>query len=344
MGCLAGRKAGTYVGSAYGASFLLARTENGASETPVEMVTWGLGAEWADSAGADVISSSLGYSTFNDPADNYTYADMDGHTTVVTRAAEIAASKGILVVTAVGNEGNSLWRKLVAPSDANGDSVIAVGAVDAAGAPAGFSSHGPSADGRVKPDLAARGVSVPVPDTNNDAGYSPRSGTSFSTPILAGLATCLLQARPGWPPRLVIDALRKTASRYANPDTLVGYGIPNGLAALRWTPDTATVPPLPPATFAIRLAGPNPFAPNGTPAIVQLDLGANFGAATPHARVFDAHGRMVRELAPEQGAVGRWIARWDGRGTGGLALGSGMYFITFEAVGRQASVRVVSLR
>src|SRR5580765_2505451 len=162
LGCLAGQKSGTYVGAAFAADYALARTEVDASETAQEMLYWGMGAEWADSLGADLISSSLAYTTFDGGIGSYTYADMDGHTTIVSRAAEIAAAKGILVVNAVGNYGASTWHYLAAPSDVNGDSVIAVGAVDPNGVVASFSSYGPSADGRIKPDLVARGVSVPL--------------------------------------------------------------------------------------------------------------------------------------------------------------------------------------
>src|SRR5262245_9976349 len=158
LGLLAARKFGTYVGAAYGADFALGRTEVRGFERQVELVYWGMGAEWADSLGADVISSSPRYTTLDSPDTSYTYADMDGHTTIVTRAAEIAASKGILVVSAIGNDGDAPWHYLSAPSDANGDSVLAAGAVDLNGNVASFSSYGPSYDGRVKPDLVAQGV------------------------------------------------------------------------------------------------------------------------------------------------------------------------------------------
>src|SRR5262249_23678194 len=156
-GCIAGNLPGAYVGSGFGARFALARTENDYSETPAEMLYWGMGAEWADSLGADLITSSLGYFTFDNPADSYTYASMDGRTTDVTRAAEIAAHKGILVVNAVGNEGASQWRYLIAPSDVATDSLIAVGSVDETGRVSAFSSYGPNAAGCTKPDLVARG-------------------------------------------------------------------------------------------------------------------------------------------------------------------------------------------
>ncbi len=347
MGCMAGNKPGIYVGSAFGAQFLLARTEDSFSEKPVEMVNWGMAAEWADSAGADLISSSLGYTTFPDSTGtDYTVADMNGHTTIVSRYAEIAASKGILVVNSAGNEGNRPWLKIVAPADVNGDSLIAAGAVDASGVPASFTSHGPSADGRVKPDLAARGKSVPLCSASGDPqAYVTLDGTSFSCPILAGLAACLLQARPAWTPTLVIKALRETASRFANPDTLVGYGIPNGLAALRWIPDTAAVPPAPPGFARVELLGPNPLRSDGPAAHVRFVPGAEARTgARATVRVFDAAGRAVRDLW--SGVLGSQpiVVAWDGLGRHGEMLGSGLYLITLEAGGHRSAVRVVSLR
>jgi serine protease AprX len=344
LGCLAGNKPGRYVGAAYGAEFALARTEVHSSETPQEMVNWGMGAEWADSLGADIISSSLGYFTFDDPYPDYAYPDLDGHTTVVSRAAEIAAGKGILVVNAVGNEGNGAWHYLIAPSDVDGDSLIAVGAVDAAGAPAGFSSYGPSADGRIKPDVAARGVSVPVPSAGgDDTLYIPLSGTSFATPQVAGVAACLMQARPAWSARDVARALRATASRASNPDDRVGYGIVDACAALHWAPSTSL--PLPPeALHVLRLLGPNPMRSDGPAVRVSFGVAAGArGMAT--MRVFDAHGREVRRLwSGMLPCTFPAVVSWDGRDEDGRSTNSGLYFITLVTGGRRSSVRVVSLR
>jgi len=228
LSVLAGQIEGYIQGTAPGADFLLLRTEDTFSESAAEEDFWAAGAEFADSAGADIISSSLGYFNFDNPSLNYKYSDLDGNTIFVTRAADIAASKGILVVNSAGNERNKEWIRIIAPSD--GDSVVAVGAVDGSNIISSFSSAGPSSDGGIKPDNSTMGVSVTV---QTDAlTVSRSSGTSFSCPVLSGMAACLMQAVPGVTNTEIIDALHYSADRFLSPDSLYGYGIPDMIKAL----------------------------------------------------------------------------------------------------------------
>ncbi len=212
-------------GSAPEASYLLIRTEDASSEYPVEEEYWLAGAELADSAGAEIISSSLGYFTFDDPRFDHIYRDLDGHTTVAARAALEAARRGIIVVASAGNEGNDTWHYILTPADA--DSILAVGAVNVNGLPTAFTSYGPAADGRVKPDVAALGEEVTI--QNTQGGLSTGAGTSFSAPIVAGMMACLRQAFPSLPSQALIAALRYHASQYDHPDDRLGYGIPDAI-------------------------------------------------------------------------------------------------------------------
>jgi subtilisin family serine protease len=220
------------IGPAYAAAFILAKTENTASETPVEEDNWAAAAEWAEAMGADVISSSLGYLVFDRPFTSYTFMDMNGQTAISTRAADLAASLGVVVVNSAGNEGfNPDHNTLGAPAD--GRAVIAVGAVDFAGRRASFSSVGPTPDGRVKPDVAAQGVAVKVARSTSTTGYGGSSGTSFSCPLTAGVAALVLQAHPFYGVEQVISVMRETASNAGSPDNLLGWGIVNALAAVQ---------------------------------------------------------------------------------------------------------------
>ncbi len=224
LSTIAANLPGAFVGSAPATAFYLFRTEDAATEYPVEEQNWAAAAERADSAGAKIFSVSLGYSTFSNIIYNYTYSHMNGNTTMITRAADLAAKKGILVVVAAGNEGNKTWRFITAPAD--GDSVLTVGAVNTNRQVAGFSSFGPTSDGQVKPDIASVGVSTVIANTSSgQPGFG--DGTSFACPNIAGLATCLWQAFPEVSNMTVVDALRQSADRFANPNDRTGYGIPD---------------------------------------------------------------------------------------------------------------------
>ena len=227
MNCLstiAANLPGVFVGTAPKAIFCLYRTEDVATETKIEEHNLAAGFERADSIGVDVCSVSLGYNQFDIPAQNYTYADFNGDITLSAIAADIAAKKGMLPVVAAGNEGSSAWHFIVTPGD--GDSVMTVGAVDTLGNIAGFSSYGPSADGRVKPNLAATGFRAVIASPSTGLPVYG-NGTSFATPNLAGLTTCLWQAFPEFNNMSILDAMQRAATKFANPDNRIGYGIPD---------------------------------------------------------------------------------------------------------------------
>ena len=230
LSTIGGFSSGNLIGPAYGASFYLAKTENTESETHVEEDNWCAAAEWADENGAQIISSSLGYTDFDSGTD-YTPSDMDGKTTIVTLCAEAAAANGIVVINSAGNSGvGSGENTLGAPSD--GPSVIAAGAVTNTGQRSSFSSVGPSADGRIKPDVVAMGSDVIVASANTDNGYVSVDGTSFACPLTTGVAALVLEANPNLTAAKVRDILRNTADGATSPDTLYGYGIIDALAAV----------------------------------------------------------------------------------------------------------------
>ncbi|RXK57842.1 T9SS type A sorting domain-containing protein [Lacibacter luteus] len=226
MQCLstvASNKPGVFTGSAPHASFFLLRTEDVFTEQLIEEYNWALGAEYADSAGVDVISSSVGYSTFDNTAYDHTYAQMNGNTTIVSKHADMAAKKGLLVVNSNGNEGDKSWKFLVAPAD--GDSVLAVGAVNSSNLIAAFSSFGPTSDGQVKADVVSLGQGATISTTSGTPGTS--NGTSFSAPNMAGLATCLWQLFPEVNNQKIITTLHKSSDKYLSPQPQYGYGLPD---------------------------------------------------------------------------------------------------------------------
>lgn len=222
---LAGNLTDQLSGPGQGADFILFRTEDTGSESPLEELNWIRAAEMADSLGTDIIQVSLGYNTFDDNSLNYTLSDLNGETSYISKGADIAASRGIVVVVSAGNGGNdSFWNKILCPADAKG--VLAVGAVDTNEERVSFSAIGYSADGRVKPDVMAMGSSVSY--VNNASGHVAQgSGTSYASPLISGLCSGLMQAYPKLTHLELIQAIKYSADRFENPNPYYGYGIPN---------------------------------------------------------------------------------------------------------------------
>lgn len=220
---LAGYADSTLIGPAFNSSFILAKTEDIRSETNIEEDNYAAALIWMESLGVDITTSSLGYNIFDAGSFSYNYSDMNGSTTIVTRAAELAFQRGVSTFTSAGNEGNNQWRYIIAPAD--GVHIISVGAVDEFGNAAGFSSRGPTYDGRIKPEVVAYGVSNygALAGTNN--GYIFSSGTSASAPVASGIAALLLSAFPHLKNDQIRNIILESSSNSENPNNTIGYGI-----------------------------------------------------------------------------------------------------------------------
>jgi hypothetical protein len=250
LSIMAGNLKDKYLGTAPQASYLLLRTEDASSEYLIEEFLWILAAEYSDSAGVDIICTSLGYEYFDDSTQNHTYCDMNGINTIISWAALIAARKGILVVTSAGNSGSKSWKYITAPADA--DSIIAVGAVNSDGDYAKFSSQGPTVDGRTKPEVVAQGVSTSLQKANGTIGNS--SGTSYAAPLIAGLSACLWQRYPDLNNMAIRQKILESSEHYENPDFFYGYGIPDFALAAGLEVGINNLPEQNPIIIA-----PNPF-------------------------------------------------------------------------------------
>ncbi|GAB3988905.1 S8 family serine peptidase [Spirosoma daeguense] len=303
-------------GTAYKASFVLLRTEDASTESRLEEANWLFGAEYADSVGVDVISSSLGYTEFDDPNTDYTYQNMDGKTALSSRAAQIATETGMVVVVAAGNEGASAWRYLSAPSDAA--SVLSIGAVSQTGQSALFSSYGPSADKRIKPDLSARGQGTVVGNPNGQIVQG--NGTSYATPLVAGLVAGFWQAHPQLTATQITETLRRSGNLFATPTDQQGYGIPNFELASTLA-----------ESYNNLLVYPNPFT-DGTP------LGIQWGEV-------EANVPLDATLTSITGKV-VWQGRYTSAGLAAfvlppLGLSAGVYVMTLVAGDKKRTLRVL---
>ncbi|UCH62289.1 MAG: S8 family peptidase [Fidelibacterota bacterium] len=329
---LGGYSPGQLIGPAYQCNFLLAKTESAREEFQGEEDNYVAGLEWGEALGADIVSSSLGYVNW------YTYEDLNGLTAVTTRAVLWAARLGMLVVTAAGNRRQDLtWGGyIIAPADA--DSIIAVGAVDENGTLTSFSSHGPTADGRTKPDVVAQGVNVRCGSPMAANAYTSANGTSLSTPLVVGCAALLLEAHPDWQPEDVRNALRATASRVDRPDYDYGYGLINVLEAMNYygrKPSSQHI-------IGIGNIYPNPF-PAGNKAFMLIPL--QVPAENPVSLdMVNILGRHVAHLY-RRNAYGSKppFAVWDGFDDQGFRVPSGLYFVKLSA-GSETIARKIIVR
>lgn len=322
LSVVGGFENGKLIGVAYGASFILAKTEIDSTEIRVEEDLYVEALEWMERLGADIVSTSLGY------VDWYTYADLDGKTATTSKAARIAARKGVLLVTAMGNEG---WYRdartqttgtIVAPADA--DSIIAVGATSSDGIIASFSSTGPTADGRVKPEVVAQGVNVYV--AGGESGYGFSNGTSFSTPLSAGVAALVLSANPTLTP-MEIRARMMTTARQIDDGTSKSQTYPNnfyGKGMLDAFKAAGLQIPIP-ERFVLYNNYPNPF--NGATTIV-VDAPE---AQEAELAVYNVLGQRIRTIYKGTLQVGENRFAWGGQDDDGKLVATGMYIYRLTA-------------
>jgi serine protease AprX len=315
LSALGGHDEGNLIGPAYGANFVLAKTEIDSIEIRAEEDYWVAAAEWMESLGVEIISSSVGY------IDWYDTTQLDGHTAVITQAANIANSLGVVVVNAAGNEGSTSWHKIFPPAD--GDSVIAVGAVDLTGTITSFSSRGPTADGRIKPDVCALGQQDYV--ANYAGGYALLSGTSFAAPLIAGGIALLLEGHPDWTIADIIGNLKESSSKASSPNNRYGWGIPD--FALAYHMEQSSGEPKP----AIIIA-PHPAIDS---VVFNLTIPQ---AGSAILSVHDLSGAEIQEWELSTDAPATLRQVWDGKNRGGDQVASGVYICILKvgnSIGRQ---------
>ncbi len=338
LSAIAGFDNGKLIGASYGASFILAKTEIDSVEIRLEEDLYVEALEWMERLGADVVSTSLGY------IDWYTYSNLDGKTATTSKAARIAAQKGVLLVTAMGNEGNyrdprtRTTGTLIAPADA--DSIVAVGAISADGFLAGFSSTGPTADGRVKPEVVAQGVNVYA--VSGESGYGYWGGTSLSTPLTAGAAALILSANPSLTPMEVRARLIGTTKEFNDstsrtqsyPNNYYGWGMVDAAKAVGLSGDGPI-----PDRFVLHNNYPNPF--NGTTTII-VDAPS---AQVIEVAIYTVLGQRVRTLFKGYSTLGENRFFWrDGLDEKGDRVASGVYICRLQTPTSITSTKVLFIK
>lgn len=325
---------GKLIGTAFGASYLLARTENddGIGQK-AEEDHWIAALEWLEEKGADIVSSSISFfDEFQNSSYNYSLSDLDGNTAMTTLATNIAFNKGVLVFNSAGNMGTRGAGYLGTPSD--GKKMIAVGAIYGDSTVTTFSSRGPTTDERKKPDVAALGYSVTVvaPDTN---GYYFLDGTSLSTPLTAGLAALALEANPRWSSKQLYDAIRKTANSSSNPNNEIGFGIPNALKALNYDPSGSSNP-----LVKNILTYPNPAS--GTIYISFQSL----VTSTFTIKIYNSIGQFVISIAEHEPVSSNQIItkNWNGKNFNGNEVSSGVYFYRISLGGKSTAEKILIVK
>ncbi len=309
LSTIAANAPGELVGVAFDSEFLLAKTEDVTQEVQQEEDNYVAALEWGEENGADVVSTSLGY------LDWYEYSDMDGNTAVTTIGVDIAVGLGMVCVTAAGNSGNDDWYYIIAPADA--DSVISVGAVWDNGSIASFSSHGPTSDGRIKPEVCARGRQTWCVNPNSTTNYSQLSGTSLACPLVGGAAALIIQARPEWTAMQVREAMMMTASMADSANNTYGHGILNAGNAVNYEA-TANLDDsdFQPKDFQLIRAYPNPFNPSIN---IEIEIGSPYGLKVD---VLSYDGSYIANIYDDWASDKLQQLKWEPND-----LSSGIYFI-----------------
>jgi serine protease AprX len=310
LSALAGFDEGKLIGVAFNAQYFLAKTESENFERHVEEDNWAAAAERADSLGIDIVTTSLGYSEFDFGEGDYAPEDMDGETTIITQAANFLTDRGVIVIASAGNEGDNNWHIITAPAD--GKSVIAVGAVNSSNVVASFSSRGPTADGRIKPDVVGLGVSVFAARSSNQ-GYQSLNGTSMSCPLVAGICALVMEKFPDLTVSDMLQIIRYSGDT-SSPNNDRGWGKVDAVRALT----IAGGGSLEPAQFTVKLLNFSPFQN-------QTIFGIGLPKSSPITiDIYNVLGQRVRVLFYSGGAILNPVI-WDRRNENGMPVASGIY-------------------